>query len=87
VLAHFVKLLEFVAFHRLLRGGAAHVWRDEVLPLMGILRGGIPAPAFSSPMRPQRNTFHLFFFGKYISGKQIMSIQDTLLTVTVKRGK
>ena len=44
---------------RLWRGrGAAQFRRDEVLPSMGILRGGIPAPAFTSPMRPQRDTFH-----------------------------
>jgi hypothetical protein len=45
---------------RLLGGGAAGVRRDEVLPPMGILRGGIPAPVLTSPLHHQRNTFHLF---------------------------
>jgi len=31
--------------------------RRGVLPSMGILRGGIPAPAFTSPMRPQIKAF------------------------------
>jgi len=39
-------------------GGAAEVRRDEVLPSMGILREGIPAPEFTSPMRPKRNKMH-----------------------------
>ena len=38
--------------------GAAHVRLDEVLPSVGILSGSIPAPAFTSPVSPQRNTFH-----------------------------
>jgi len=41
-------------------GGAAQVRLGEVLPSLGILRGGMPAPAFTSQMRPQRNTFHWF---------------------------
>jgi len=41
---------------------AYHIYDKEwhqlnVLPSMGKLRGFIPAPAFTSPMRPQRNTF------------------------------
>jgi len=35
----------------------AQFLRDEVFPLMGILRGVIPEPAFTSPMHPQRNAF------------------------------
>ena len=43
-----------------LRGGggrAAQFRPHEALPSMGILRGGIPAPAFTSPISPQRNKF------------------------------
>jgi hypothetical protein len=67
-------------------GGAAQVLRDEFLPSIGILHEGIPTPVFTSPMCPQRNTFHLFF--RYISGKQVMSlIQYTVLGVMVVGGK
>jgi hypothetical protein len=42
-------------------GVAAKVRRDEVLPSsVGMLRGGIPAPVFTSRMRPQGNTFHWY---------------------------
>ena len=41
---------------RLWRGrGAAQFRRDEVLPSVGILRGGILAPVFTAPVSPQRN--------------------------------
>lgn len=39
-------------------GGAAQVLRDEFLPSVGIMHGGIPAPVFISPTCPQRNKFH-----------------------------
>jgi len=43
-----------------LREGAAQVRWYEVLPPMGMLRGGTPAPAFTAPMNPQSNKFHWF---------------------------
>jgi hypothetical protein len=40
---------------------AAQVWRYEVLLSLGILRGVIPVPAFTSPTIPQGNKFHWFW--------------------------
>jgi hypothetical protein len=66
---------------------AAQVLRDEFLPSPGILCGGIPALVFTSPMSPQRNTFHWYSF-RFISGKQVTSlIQCTVLGVMVAGGK
>jgi len=50
--------LLYVTVHLGCVWGAAQVRRDEVLHLMGILREGIPAPTFTSPMRPKRNKMH-----------------------------
>jgi len=33
--------------------GAAQIWRDEIVPSVGILHGGIPAAAFTSPLCPK----------------------------------
>jgi hypothetical protein len=51
--------------------GIAQIRRDLIVPSVGILRGSIPAPAFTLPIRLQETRFTDFFLW-FIAGKRVM---------------